>query len=116
MSGRPDELDIRVQIDWAIIELKVRKSQKIFFLVFNSFKKRTNFFSQFLPYLLKSGQIKKKSSNVCLFDKIKCFRVMDEEGNIINPGYDKTIPDETLLKMYDTMVTMNETDSVYNAA
>jgi len=41
---------------------------------------------------------------------------MDEEGNIINPGYDKTIPDETLLKMYDTMVTMNETDSVYNAA
>merc|ERR1712176_1055488 len=50
------------------------------------------------------------------FDKIKCFRVMDEEGNIINPGYDTTIPDETLVKMYDTMVTMNETDTVYNAA
>ena len=50
------------------------------------------------------------------FDKIKCFRVMDEEGNIINPGYDTKISDEKMLKMYDAMVTMNETDTVYNAA
>ena len=50
------------------------------------------------------------------FDKIKCFRVMDEEGNVINPGYDKKISNDLLLKMYDTMVTMNETDKVYNAA
>lgn len=50
------------------------------------------------------------------FDKIKCFRVMDEEGNIITPGYDTQIPDDQLLKMYDTMVTINEADVVYNAA
>ena len=41
---------------------------------------------------------------------------MDEEGKIINPGYDTKISDEKLLKMYDTMVTMNEVDGVYNAA
>ena len=50
------------------------------------------------------------------FDKIKCFRVMDEEGKIINPGYDTQIPDDELVKMYDTMVTMNECDVVYNQA
>ena len=50
------------------------------------------------------------------FEKIKCFRVMDEDGNIITPGYDKDIPDEKLIKMYDTMVTINEADQVYNAA
>ena len=50
------------------------------------------------------------------FDKIKCFRVMDGEGNIINQGYDTKIPKDKLLRMYDTMVTMNETDKVYNAA
>jgi len=50
------------------------------------------------------------------FDKIKCFRVMDEEGAIINPGYDTQLTDEKLLQMYDSMVTMNEADMVYNAA
>ena len=50
------------------------------------------------------------------FDKLKCFRVMDEEGNIITPGYDTQIPEEELLKMYDAMVTINEADVVYNAA
>ena len=50
------------------------------------------------------------------FDKMKCFRVMDEEGKIINPGYDTKIPDAEILKMYDAMVTMNEADQVYNAA
>ena len=50
------------------------------------------------------------------FDKIKCFRVMDEEGNIITPGYDTAIPDDELVKMYDAMVTINEADQVYNAA
>jgi len=50
------------------------------------------------------------------FEKVKCFRVMDEEGNIINKGYDTQLKDEELLKMYDAMVTMNEADQVYNAA
>ena len=40
---------------------------------------------------------------------------MDEEGNIITPGYDN-ISEEKLLKMYDAMVTINEADVVYNAA
>ena len=50
------------------------------------------------------------------FEKFKCFRVMDEEGNIITPGYDTQISDEKMLKMYDYMVTINEADVVYNAA
>jgi hypothetical protein len=50
------------------------------------------------------------------FDKIKCFRIMDEEGKIVKSGYDTTISDEEHLKMYDAMVTMNEADKVYNAA
>ena len=41
---------------------------------------------------------------------------MDEEGNIINKGYAEKISDELILKMYDNMVIMNETDVVYNAA
>lgn len=44
------------------------------------------------------------------FEKIKCFRVMDEEGNIVTPGYDTTITDDEMLKMHDAMVTMNECD------
>ena len=50
------------------------------------------------------------------FDKIKCFRVMDEEGNIITPGYADKISDDLMLKMYDKMVMINEADVVYNAA
>jgi len=50
------------------------------------------------------------------FDKIKCFRVMDEEGNIVTPGYAEKISDELLVKMYDKMVMINEADVVYNAA
>ena len=30
------------------------------------------------------------------FDKIKCFRVLDEEGNIINKKYENSIDDLTL--------------------
>ena len=41
---------------------------------------------------------------------------MDEEGNIVNKGYAEKISDELILKMYDNMVIMNETDVVYNAA
>lgn len=50
------------------------------------------------------------------FDKVKCFRVMDEDGNIVTPGYDTQISDDKLLQMYDKMVTINEADVVYNAA
>ena len=50
------------------------------------------------------------------FDKLKCFRVMDEEGNIINKRYENSIDDGTMQKMYRTMVMMNEADVVYNQA
>ena len=50
-------------------------------------------------------------------EKIPCFRVMDESGKIINTGgYEKMIPQEKLIKMFETMVTMNEADKVFNAA
>lgn len=50
------------------------------------------------------------------FDKLKCFRIMDEDGNIINKKYEKSIDDNTLQKMFRTMVMMNEADVVYNQA
>lgn len=49
------------------------------------------------------------------FDKFKCFRVMDEEGVIVNDGgYEKLIDHEKLVRMYETMVTINEADQVFN--
>lgn len=48
------------------------------------------------------------------FDKIKCFRVMDEEGNVINKKHEGQIPPEKLQKMFRTMVMMNEADVVFN--
>ena len=42
--------------------------------------------------------------------------MLDEEGNIVTPGYAEKIPEEKLLAMYDKMVTINEADNVYNAA
>lgn len=44
------------------------------------------------------------------FEKIKCFRIMDENGDIVKKGYDTTLSNEEILKMYDAMVTMNEVD------
>lgn len=48
------------------------------------------------------------------YEKIKCFRVMDENGNIVTPGYAELIPDDKLMKLYNNMVMMNEADVVYN--
>jgi 2-oxoisovalerate dehydrogenase E1 component alpha subunit len=59
-----------------------------------------------------TGDMEFKSS----FDKIKCFRVIDEEGVVVTPGYADKIPKDELLKIYDSMVTINEADQVYNAA
>lgn len=40
---------------------------------------------------------------------------MDEEGKIINQhGFEKLIPEDKLIKMFETMVTMNEADLIYN--
>ncbi len=50
------------------------------------------------------------------FDKFKCFRVMDEEGNIINKKYENSIDEVTLKKMFKTMVMINEADIVFNQA
>jgi hypothetical protein len=50
------------------------------------------------------------------FDKIKCFRVLDEEGNVINKKYEHSVDDQTLQKMFRTMVMINEADVVYNQA
>lgn len=50
------------------------------------------------------------------FEKFKCFRVIDEHGEVVTKGYDNLIPQAELLKMHDAMVTMNEVDQVFNAA
>ena len=50
------------------------------------------------------------------FEKIKCFRVIDEEGEVITPGFADKISDDKLMRIYDSMITMNEADVVYNQA
>lgn len=50
------------------------------------------------------------------YEKIKCFRVIDEEGKVVTPGYAEMIPDDKIMKMYNQMVQMNEADAVFNAA
>ena len=42
--------------------------------------------------------------------------MLDEEGNVVTPGYDDQLDDDFILKMYDNMVMINEADTVYNAA
>jgi len=42
--------------------------------------------------------------------------VIDEDGNVVTPGHADKIPEDELLKIYDSMVTINEADQVYNAA
>ena len=41
---------------------------------------------------------------------------MDEDGNIINKKYENSIDNETLKKMFNTMVMINEADVVFNQA
>ena len=41
---------------------------------------------------------------------------MDEEGNIVNKKYEDSIDDETLKKMFKTMVMINEADITFNQA
>lgn len=47
-----------------------------------------------------TNEMEFKSAN----EKFKCFRVMDEDGNIINTKYDNTISDDELKKMFKAMV------------
>jgi len=51
------------------------------------------------------------------FDKLKVFRVMDADGKITNTGgYHNLIPVDKIKKIYETMVTINEADIVFNQA
>ena len=49
-------------------------------------------------------------------DRFKCFRVLDEEGNMINKAYENSIPADMLQRMFKTMVMINEADVVFNQA
>ena len=49
---------------------------------------------------------------VSAIEKFKCYRVLDENGVVINKDYKHEIEDEQLIKIYDTMVTINEIDNV----
>ena len=48
-------------------------------------------------------------------DKIGAFRVLDENGKILNKKYEN-IPKEKLLKIFDAMVTNHEADKIFNMA
>lgn len=49
------------------------------------------------------------------YDKINAFRVMDEDGKIINKKYEN-IEKDKLLKIFNTMVTNSEADKIFNMA
>ena len=45
---------------------------------------------------------------------MKCLRVIDEEGKVVNDGgFEKYIEDEKLKKMFGKMVEMNEVDKLF---
>jgi 2-oxoisovalerate dehydrogenase E1 component alpha subunit len=48
-------------------------------------------------------------------DKIKCFRVMDENGKVISPKYD-TLSKDLSLKIFGKMIQINECDKRFNMA
>ena len=50
------------------------------------------------------------------FDKVPCFRVLDNDGNMINKDYENSIEEATLKKIYKSMVSLNEQDIVFNQA
>jgi len=50
------------------------------------------------------------------FEKMKCFRVINEVGEVVTPGYTDLIPEDKLMKIYDAMITMNEADKVFLAS
>ncbi len=50
------------------------------------------------------------------FDKIKCFRVIDHEGKVVNKQYEDLIPKEKILDIFKTMITINEADSIFYQA
>lgn len=49
------------------------------------------------------------------YPKIQAFRVMDEEGNIINKKYENISKDK-LLRIFNAMVTNSEADKIFNMA
>ena len=69
-------------------------------------KRSHDFFKQYFD-----TQIMFKSAS----EKFKCFRVMDSNGNIINPQYEN-IPKDVALKIFSTMVKIRECDIRFNAA
>ena len=50
------------------------------------------------------------------YDKIKCFRVIDEKGDLVNDDKYVQIPKDKLVKIYETMVLNQEADQIFNMA
>jgi len=46
------------------------------------------------------------------YDGIPVYRVMDRQGNVINPSHDPQLPDDELLKMYKSMTMLNTMDKI----
>jgi 2-oxoisovalerate dehydrogenase E1 component alpha subunit len=69
-------------------------------------KRSHDFFKQYFD-----TQITFKSSS----EKFKCFRVMDSNGDIINPVYEN-IPKYIALRIFSTMVMIRECDARFNLA
>ena len=47
------------------------------------------------------------------FEKFKCFRILDNNGNVEKPEFEKQVSDDLMLKMHEYMIMMNEADQVF---
>lgn len=46
------------------------------------------------------------------YQAIPVYRVMDRQGNVINPEEDPNLPPETIIKMYKDMTLLNAMDKI----
>nr|CAH7742747.1 unnamed protein product [Callosobruchus chinensis] len=46
------------------------------------------------------------------YDPIAVYRVMDLQGNVIEPSEDPNLPEETLVKKYKNIVLLNSMDKI----
>jgi len=49
-------------------------------------------------------------------EKISCFRVIDENGKMVNKQYENSMSKELLTDCLQKMITVHETDQVFMAA
>jgi len=48
--------------------------------------------------------------------KFPCFRIIDDKGKVVNKEFESAVEKEKLIKIFEKMVEINETDATFNQA